>query len=260
MAKIMAVANQKGGVGKTTTTVNLGVAMANTDAGKKVLLVDADPQGSLTLSLGQPRADELPLTIADLFDNYVEGEDLRTNEVILHHEEGVDFIPSNIKLSSVELRLINAVSREMALHNILNEVTDDYDYILIDCMPSLGIVTMNAFAVAHTVLIPVQPQYLSAMGMTELFKSIIKIRKSGINPRLGVEGIILTMTDNTNNSRQAIELIQDNYGEMCHIFDTVIPRRIAATEASHTGKSIFSLNRKNPVAIAYEDIAMELTI
>lgn len=161
--KTIAVCNQKGGVGKTTTTVNLGVGLAM--QGKRVLLVDADPQGDLTVSLGWKDNDNLSITLANKIMDFIQDKNSSPDDVILHHTEGVDLIPANLELSALELSLVNAMSREVALKGYLNTVKDKYDYILIDCMPSLSMITVNALSSADSVIIPVQAQFLSAKGM-----------------------------------------------------------------------------------------------
>ena len=195
--KVLAIANQKGGTGKTTTTVNLGIGLAN--EGKKVLLIDGDPQGDLTTSLGWTDGDNLSVTLATQMDKIIRDEPLGAKgEGILHHEEGVDLLPSNIELSGMEMVLVNAMSREHTLKNYLKEVKNDYDYVLIDCMPSLNMLTINALAAADGVIVPVQAHYLSLKGMTQLMKTINKVQKQ-INPKLKVEGVLLTLADMRTN-------------------------------------------------------------
>ena len=183
---------RKGGTGKTTTTVNLGVGLAR--AGKKVLLVDADPQGDLTTSLGWNDPDNLPVTLANQMERIIRDGPETIYDGILHHEEGVDLIPANIELSGVEVSLVNAMSREFTLRTYLNELKHEYDYILIDCMPSLGMLTINALAASDSVIIPVQAHYLPLKGMTQLIKTIGKVQRQ-INPRLKIDGALLTLAD-----------------------------------------------------------------
>ena len=183
--KTIAICNQKGGVGKTTTTVNLGVGLAM--QGKTVLLIDADPQGDLTTCLGWKDTDNLGITLATKLTDVI-NETMNDPTVgILHHDEGVDLVPANLELSAMEFNLVNAMSRETALRNYLSEVKDKYDYILIDCMPSLGMVTINALSAADSVIIPVQAQYLPAKGMTQLVQTISRVKKR-INPGLKIDG------------------------------------------------------------------------
>lgn len=174
--KVIAVTNQKGGVGKTTTTANLGIGLAHQN--KRVLLIDADAQGSLTLSLGYPKPDELPVTLADIMQNVIDDTPIPDGCGILHHGEGVDLLPANIELSGMEIRLINAMSRESVLRTYINAVKPHYDYILVDCMPSLGMMPINSLAAADSVIIPSQPSYLSAKGLDLLMQSIAKVKEA----------------------------------------------------------------------------------
>ena len=168
--QIIAVANQKGGVGKTTTCANLGIGLAQ--AGKQVLLVDADPQASLTISLGNPQPDKLPFTLSDAMGRILMDEPLRPGEGILHHPEGVDLMPADIQLSGMEVSLVNAMSRETILRQYLDTVKGQYSHILIDCQPSLGMLTVNALAAANRIIVPVQAEYLPAKGLEQLLSTI----------------------------------------------------------------------------------------
>ena len=188
--KVIALTNQKGGVGKTTTAVNLGVCLSK--QGKKVLLVDADAQANLTMSLGYPRPDDVPIALATIMQDIIDDKPFDVQKGILHHSEGVDLLPSNIELSGLEVRLINAISRERVLTACINEVKKNYDYVLIDCMPSLGMLTINALAAADSVVIPTQPHYLSAKGLELLLRSVSKVRRQ-INPHLRIDGILMTI-------------------------------------------------------------------
>lgn len=188
--KVIALTNQKGGVGKTTTAVNLGVSLVQ--QGKKVLLIDADAQANLTMALGYNRPDDIPITLSTVMQNIIDDKTLDASQGIIHHREGVDLLPSNIELSGFEVRLINAMSRERVLKTYVNEVKKNYDYVLIDCMPSLGMITINALAAADSVIIPTQPHYLSAKGLELLLRSVSMVKRQ-INPKLRIDGILMTI-------------------------------------------------------------------
>ena len=246
MAKTIAICNQKGGVTKTTTTLNLGIGLAR--EGKRVLLIDADPQNDLTSALGWD-ADALENSLGKLM--YLVTQDYKpvVQDTILHHPEGVDLIPSNLDLSSMESQLVNAMSREKVLANLLKDVKKDYDYILIDCMP-LGMITINALTAADEVIIPVQAQYLPTKGMTHLMKSIDMVRNH-TNENLKIAGIVMTLVDSrTNLSKEVINTIRTKYGMSIRIFDTQIPVAVKAAEASKAGMSIFAYDKGSQPAIA----------
>lgn len=190
--RVIAIANQKGGVGKTTTTSNLGIGLAR--QGKRVLLIDADAQGSLTASLGYREPDKLDITLANVMANAINEEEMEADYGILKHEEGIDLMPGNIELSGIEVSLVNVMMRETVLRSYIDNQRERYDYILIDCMPSLGMLTINAVAAADSVLIPVQAAYLPVKGLEQLIKTIGKVKRQ-INPRLEIEGILMTMVD-----------------------------------------------------------------
>ncbi|MGI6072733.1 MAG: ParA family protein [Lachnospiraceae bacterium] len=254
--KVIAITNQKGGVGKTTTTVNLGVGLAKT--GKRVLLIDADPQGSLTVSLGIKTPDELPVSLATVMQDVIEDKDTPEGSGIIRHEEGVELLPSNIELSGLEVSLFNTMSRESILKGYLDGIKQKYDYVLIDCMPSLGMMTVNALVAADSVIIPSQPNFLSTKGLNLLMRSIARIKKQ-INPKLRIDGILLTMVDNrTNNAKAIIASLRSSVGESIRVFSTEIPHSVRAAESSLAGKSIFTHDKNGKVAAAYEDLTKEV--
>ena len=254
--KAIAIANEKGGVGKTTTAVNLGVGLARD--GKRVLLIDADPQGSLTICLGVKTPDVLDNTLATVMKAVIEDDCFPERAGIIHHSEGVDFLPSNIELAGMEHSLVNVMSREHVLKECVNQIRKDYDYILIDCMPSLGMLTINALVAADSLIIPSQPSYLSTKGLDLLFSSVSRVRRT-INPKLGIDGILLTMVDNrTNNARNVISNLKASIGQNVRVFETEIPHSVRAAECALSGGSIYAYDRNGKVAQAYERFTKEV--
>lgn len=208
-------------MGKTTTAVNLGIGLAM--QGKKVLLVDADLQGDLTTCLGWQDTDELPVTISNKLLSVIIDKNENPYDGILRHEEGVDLVPSNLELSSMKMSLVTAMCREMVMKNYLNEIKDSYDYVLIDCMPSLGMITLNALTAADSVIVPVQAQYLPAKGMTQLLTTISNVKRHS-NPQLNIDGILLTLVDGrTNLAKSTVDALWEQFGSHIRIYRTTIP-------------------------------------
>ena len=256
MCKVIAVTNQKGGVGKTTTAGSIGVGLAK--EGKKVLLIDADAQGSLTASLGYSEPDQMDVTLATVLEHIIKEEVFEPFEGILHHDEGIDLLPANIELSGIEVSLVNIMSREIILREYVQYISDFYDFVIIDCTPSLGMLTINALVSADTVLIPCQASYLPVKGLEQLIRTIGKVKRS-LNKDLAIEGILITMVDSrTNYSRDVSRLLMDSYGQNINIFKTVIPMSVRAAETSAEGVSIFTHDPNGKVASAYSMITKEV--
>lgn len=254
--KTIAIANQKGGVGKTTTTINLGIGLAM--QGKKVLLVDCDPQGNLTEGMGFYPADKYEETIANVFTNIIFNNEFDQNFGILHHAENVDLLPANIELSGIATMLVDLKQREVVLRKYINQVKESYDYILIDCTPSLGMLTLNALAAADSVIIPVEAQYLPVRGLEQLLRTINKTKQK-INPKLEIEGIVMTKVDyRTNFGKDIVELIRKSYGNNIKIFSNSIPVSIRVAEATVGGQSIYTYDKRNKAASAYRAFTKEV--
>ena len=256
MARIYAICNQKGGVGKTVTAVSLGIGLAR--EGKRVLLVDVDAQGSLTASLGYQNPDQMEVTLATVMGQVIQDLPLQPGMGILHHSEGVDLLPANIELSGLEVTLVNTMSRETVLRECLRGVQEQYDVILLDCCPSLGMLTINALAAADQVLIPVQANYLSIKGLEQLLRTISKVRRQ-INPHLDIAGILVTMADmRTIYTRDVIDLLHTTYDGKLKVFDSVIPASIRAAETSAEGRSIYLHDPAGKVSAAYAALTKEV--
>lgn len=232
MAKIITLSNQKGSVGKSITAASLGIGLAR--KGKRVLVIDSDPQASLTISHGYPKPDELPITLASIMAGIIQDNPLPLTGGIIHHGEGIDLMPASIELSGVEISLVNALTRETILRQYTETVKNLYDYILLDTSPSLGMLTVNALAAADVVLIPVQAEYLPAKGLELLLKTIARIHRQ-INPSLTIGGILPTMVDErTNDAKEIIESLKAAYGSRLHMYSH-IPQSVRASETSRTG-------------------------
>ena len=254
--KVIALTNQKGGVGKTTTAVNLGVSLAK--QGKTVLLVDADAQANLTMALGYAKPDNLSNTLSDIMHGVIDGKSVDVQGSILHTDESVDLLPSCVELAGIETTLIDTKNRDSVLKTCISQVKKNYDYVLIDCMPALGMLTINALAAADSVVIPNQPHYFSIKGLEQLLRSVSMVKRQ-INPKLRIDGILMTMVmPRTRITQTVISTVKNAYGRNIKIFDTQIPHSIRAVEATAEGKSIFAYNKSGKVAAAYEQFAKEV--
>ncbi|NQX46673.1 ParA family protein [Paenibacillus tritici] len=249
MSKIIAIANQKGGVGKTTTSVNLGAGMAT--LGKRVLLVDIDPQGNTTSGVGVNKAD-VANCIYDILINEVDPQ-----ETILETRiEGLHIIPATIQLAGAEIELVSTISRELKLKKALNAVKANYDYIIIDCPPSLGILTINSLTAADSVIIPIQCEYYALEGLSQLLNTVRLVQKN-LNPHLKIEGVLLTMLDaRTNLGIQVIEEVKKYFQEK--VYRTIIPRNVRLSEAPSHGQSIITYDSRSKGAEVYLELAKEV--
>lgn len=256
MGKVIIIANKKGGVAKTTTALNLGVGLAG--KGKRVLLIDNDPQGSLTEALGYQEPDRLETTLAQVMEWVLNEEDFDLNEGVLHHQEGIDLMPANIEFSGVETSLVGIMSSETVLKEYIEMIADRYDYIIVDCSPNLGQLTLNALVAADEVIVPVQAAYFPIKGLEQLLKTISRVKRK-MNPKLHIMGILLTMVDyRTNYANDITEVLYQVYGNSIHIFECVIPMSVRAAETPAEGVSIYKHDAKGKVALAYKELTEEV--
>ncbi len=256
MSKVIGIAAQKGGVGKSTTCRNLATELAN--RGYKVLAIDCDNQASLTDCFGITEPESLDYTIYQLMMDIIMERDLPEKEEYIVSKEGVDIIPSSIELSAIEINLVSTISREYVLKTIIDEIREEYDYVMLDCMPSLGLMTLNVLGACDSVLIPATPEYLSVKGLELLLKTIFKVKKR-INPKIRFEGILLTMFDErTNLAKEMVEMIENSYGKHIKVFDCKIPKSVKVGEANLQSKSIMAYMPNNKASIAYQKFTKEL--
>ena len=255
MAKVIAIANQKGGVGKTTTAVNLSSALVK--QGYSVLAIDLDAQSNLTACFGID-GDSAEETIDKILIAYTSDTELPADYGIIYHDSGVDLLPSSINLAAIELQLLTAISREHILKSYIDRIRDSYDYIIIDCSPSLSILTLNAFTAADSVIIPTLSQHLSAIGLSQLITTIYKVKRT-LNRHLQIDGILLTMfSAKTNLAKNTKAQIENAYGEYINIFDVTIPQSVKAAEAGTVGKSVIDYAPSSKAAIAYMELSKEI--
>ena len=253
MCRVIAVANQKGGVGKTTTCVNLGIGLAR--EGKKVLLIEADAQGSMAVSLGIQEPDELDETLVNIMEKLINDKEPEPGEGIIHHEEGVDFIPANIELAGLETSLVNVMSREMVLRQYICGIKKQYDYILIDCPPSMGLVTLNAFSACDSVIVPIQCEYYALEGLSQLMATVRQVKRL-YNPAIELEGILLTMYDGRLKlTEQVREEVKSHFPDK--VYETVIPRNVRLSEAPSFGMPAIYFDKNSRGAKAYIELAKE---
>ena len=255
--KVIAISNQKGGVTKSTSSVQLAAAL--TKIGNKVLVVDADSQATLTKNLGFKEPGMISETVCDVFQKFISDEEIEPEFAILPHQEGFDLTPSDIHLAGVELSLVNVMNRERILKEYIDMERERYDYILIDCPPALGMITINAFAASDSVIIPAEADLTSADGLQELIKTIFKVRKQ-INPGLEIEGILLTKVDlRTSYAKEMRELLKSTYGERIYFFENDIPISVRVAECAAEGVSIFVHAPNCKAAKAYMELAREVS-
>ncbi len=249
MGRVIAIANQKGGVGKTTTAINLSACLA--EKGQKVLAIDMDPQGNMSSGLGLDKGS-IDKTIYDMIIGETDVEDVIDKGTI----ENLDILPSNVDLSAVEIELIDEENKEFIVKNSIQKVRDNYDYIIIDCPPSLSLLTINAMTTADSVLVPIQCEYYALEGLTQLIHTVELVRDR-LNPNLSIEGVVFTMYDaRTNLSLQVVENVKDNLQQ--NIYKTIIPRNIRLAEAPSYGTPINQYDPKSAGAESYMRLAEEV--
>lgn len=262
MSKIISIINQKGGVGKTTTCINLAVSLVQ--MGKKVLAIDLDSQANLTMGMGYADPDEIPIKLADLLQAEImkrtggqKSAAIGTKEDFILTAHGVDFIPSSLDLAGLELTLMNTIGRETVLKSFLEQFRTDYDFVLIDCLPSLGIFTVNALTASDEIIIPVQAQFFGAKGVEALLQSVESVQ-TYLNPGLKVLGILITMLDGRSVFQKEVgKIVQDSFADYTNIFNTAVPLSVEVSKQQSQGLPIVSI-KNNRVSAAYSDFAAEV--
>jgi chromosome partitioning protein len=259
---IIAVANQKGGVGKTTSTLNLGAALQ--ELGKRVLLIDLDPQGNLSVAAGIADIDSAYPSIGDLLALTARGRSgiggLSLDDAIVPTPSGLDVVPSNSTLSAAELGLVSAMNRESALAGVLKRATQQYDHILIDCLPSLGLLAINALRAADTLVIPVQADFLATQGLAQIFETIAAVREQ-LNPRLGILGVLLTLVDQrTAHAREIVRAVRSSLEGQVKVFETEVRLHVALKDTAKLGRSILETDPASRSAAAYRSLAREVLV
>ena len=256
MCRVYSVSNQKGGVGKSAISANLGVGFAKN--GLKVAVLDADPQGNLSSSLGVDDIDELDNALGEYFFREIHGGQIDIDNYIIHNNEGVDIIPCNIKLAGLDFDIMKSFGREYLLRSLIDKIRERYDMVLIDCSPSLNMVTVNALAAADSVIIPMEASYLFLKGLDQLLDSIDLVREK-LNRSLEIEGIVINkFNPRTNYEPEILERIRTGRGKELKIFETKIPESVRAKECTAHGESIFKYDPKCKVALAYENLTKEV--
>ena len=256
MCRVISIVNQKGGVGKTAVASNLGVGIALN--GNRVLLIDADSQGNLTSSMGVDNADEMEHTLATFLEKEINEDPVETGEYIMGNKEGLDLVPCDIRLAGMDYMIMNAMNREHLLEAFISGVRDRYDYILIDCSPSLNLMTINVLTAADAAIIPVEASYLSMAGLQQLLSSIGSTKRK-LNKKLSVEGIVINKVNTrTNHERDIVEKLREAYGSEIRIFRSMIPESVRAKECTAYGVSIFGHDPRGKVAKAYLDLTREV--